>query len=140
MLDEQPFPFIPGAQLEEAPGAEVVVPGQFFPSQGGQSLPFPGMQTLVVEVAGAEVVLPGQFSPSQGQSLPFPGMQAEVVAVQGFPPQQLIPMHDGRVVVGTGALVVEVLHSNLTLWKPRLQESLLEFSGSLTLTVLAPPH
>ena len=139
MLDEQPFPFIPGAQLEEAPGAEVVVPGQFFPSQGGQSLPFPGMQTLVV--AGAEVVLPGQLSPSQGQSLPFPGMQAEeVVAVQGFPPQQLIPIHVGRVVVGTGALVVEVLHSNLTLWKPRLQDSLLELSGSLTLTVFAPPH
>ena len=42
--------------------------------------------------------------------------------------------------VGTGSLVVEVLHSNLTLWMltPHL---LFPFPlGSLTFTVLAPPH
>src|SRR5437588_28542 len=131
VLDGQSFPPIPGTQLEEAPGAEVVVPGQFFPSQGGQSLSLPGTQAQVGEVAGAEVVLLGQFFPSQGQSLSFPGVQAdEVVVGQGFPPQQLGPPHDGMVVVGTGTLVVEVLHSNLTLWKPILQDPFLELLGS----------
>jgi len=109
VFEGQPLPPLPGTQLEEALGEEVVVPGQFFPLQGGQSFPFPGTQALLVEVTGAEVVLPGQ-------SLPSPGVHADGVVVrQGFPLQQLIPIHDGMVVVGTGALVVEVLHSNLTL-------------------------
>ena len=79
VLDGQSLPPLPGAQLE-AWGEEVVVPGQFSPSQG-QSLSFPGIQAEVVAVQG--------FPPQQ--LIPIHGGRVEALGEEVVVPGQLDP-------------------------------------------------